>query len=179
MNVKSSSSLDIEHWTLDIPPASTCQRKTERVPPPPSQRNPFQVFPAPDRYTSSFRTAQTAACVRSDADLAEDVLNVLLDGLVADVQRLGNLLVRQAVGELPQDFALALVRLTSTSAVSRGVAKAPVTRRSSSRVQAFSPVAAARIAWINCRGCSPSASSRWPPGPPPGRCTRGSRRSRG
>ena len=33
---------------------------------------------------------------------------MLLDGLVADVQHLGNLLVRQPLGHLPQHFPLAL-----------------------------------------------------------------------
>ncbi len=43
-----------------------------------------------------------------DADLAEDVLHVLLDRLVADVQSQGDFLVGQAIGQLPQNFALAL-----------------------------------------------------------------------
>ncbi len=43
-----------------------------------------------------------------DADLPQDVLHVLLDRLVADVQRVGDFLVRQAVGQLAEDFALAL-----------------------------------------------------------------------
>jgi len=42
------------------------------------------------------------------ADLSQDVLDVFLDRLVADVQRLGDFLVGQAVGQLPQDFAFAL-----------------------------------------------------------------------
>ena len=41
-----------------------------------------------------------------DADLAEDVLDVLLDGLIADVEHLGDLLVRQSLGHLPQHVAL-------------------------------------------------------------------------
>ena len=70
-----------------------------------------------------------------NADLAQDVLHVFLDRLVADVQGVGDFLVRQSIGQLLEDFALALGQGTSTSAVNRGVARAPVTRRSSSRVQ--------------------------------------------
>ncbi len=40
--------------------------------------------------------------------LREDMLNVLFDGLIADVQHLGNLLVRQPLGHLPQHFGLTL-----------------------------------------------------------------------
>jgi hypothetical protein len=36
-----------------------------------------------------------------DADLADDVLDVLLDGLVADVQFVGYVLVRQPLDDLP------------------------------------------------------------------------------
>ncbi len=43
-----------------------------------------------------------------DADLAEDVLHVLLHGFVADVQRLGDFLVGQAVGQLAEHFAFPL-----------------------------------------------------------------------
>ena len=43
-----------------------------------------------------------------DADLAQNVLDVLLHRLVADSQRLGDFFVRQAERELLEDFALAL-----------------------------------------------------------------------
>lgn len=43
-----------------------------------------------------------------DADFPQDVLDVLLDRLVTDVQRLGDLLVGQPIGQLPEDLALAL-----------------------------------------------------------------------
>ena len=83
------------------------------------------------------------------ADLSQNVLHVFFDGFVADLQRLRDFFVCQSQRQLVQHFTFACVRGTSTSVASRGVASAPVTRRNSSRVQMFSPLAVRRMASNN------------------------------
>ena len=103
-----------------------------RAPPASGQRLPYR----PDRSLGPI----------SNADLAENVLHMLLDRFITDPQRQGNFLVGQSRASCRSTSLSRRVSGTSTSAAIRGVAKAPVTRRSSSRVQVASPAAADRMA---------------------------------
>jgi hypothetical protein len=54
------------------------------------------------------RTARTAACVRSQAKLAQDLLDVYLCGFVSDPQLFGNILIAQPQSNLLEHLVLAL-----------------------------------------------------------------------
>ena len=89
-----------------------------------------------------------------DAELAQDVLHVLLDGLVADVEGLGDFLVAQPQGELLEHFVLALGERGVGVGCDRAAPARPAMRGAGPRAtRAISPAAAWRMAaMISSRG---------------------------
>lgn len=69
-------------------------------------RRPSRSFPLNNPPTPNGPDGRL--CAIGDADLAEDILDMLLDGFDADAQRAADFLIAQAQGDVPQHLCLAI-----------------------------------------------------------------------
>ena len=117
--------------------------------PQPSRRRPrLQVGqPALDRKADKLR-------VGSHAGLGLDEIVIVLNGLHAEIEVCGDLLLGRAGSQLPQDFDLPLSQLIERS-IATGPGFPSASTWAMSSLIARSPRATARIAWISAAGSLP------------------------